>query len=456
MTSPSLSISNIIDINVMNAPVGLGSFNVNNLGFFTSESFLSNPNSDLFRYYVSAQQVGIDFGTSSETYAQAVEIFAQQPNILGGGGFLIICPAFASSSISAVTVSNGGSGYVIGDILTIVQSGGQFAQVTVTTVYAGVVTGVSITAVGVGYSAASALPTTGGTGTGCTITISAVAAETLLQAIFRLSGLVYYCGIISTFYGANTTWVALATSVQSYGDKLLFLPSNSQSDITGAFTDIKNAGLYDTRCLYYGSTALSSRLFAAAYAARLQSVNFNGSNTAITMNLKQLQGILPDPSMTQTIYNVCATAGVDLYTAFGGVPGVASNGANKFADESFNLIWFVSALKVAGFNALAQTFTKIPQTEPGMNAYKSVLKQVCEQAVANGYIAPGQWNATETFGNQADFLTNVLTKGYYIYSQPVNQQLVAQRNARIAPLVQIAVKEAGAIHSSIINIYVNP
>lgn len=456
MTTPSLSISNIININVMNAPVGLGSFNVNNLALFTSDAFLSNPNGDLYRYYVSAQQVGTDFGTSTETYQQAVAVFSQQPNILAGGGFLVICPAFATTSINAVAVAAGGTGYKVGDVLTITQTGGQFGQVTVATVYAGAVTSVTVSNVGIGYTAAAGLATTGGSGTGCTITISSVQAETLTNAINRLAGLIYFCGIISTSYGVNSTWAALATVIQAFTDKLLFLPSNSIADVPGAFTTIQLATNYNTRCLLYSDTALNARLFAASYAARLQSVNFSGFNTAITMNLKQLQGVTPDPNMTQTLYNQCATAGVDIYTAFAGVPGVASSGANKFADESFNLIWFVAALKVAGFNALAQTFTKIPQTEPGMTLLKGAYKQVCEQGLSNRYIAPGSWTGVDTFGNQNDFLSNILTKGYYIYSQPVTQQLAVDRAARKAPLVQIAIKEAGAIHSSIVNVYVNP
>ena len=456
MTTPSLSLTNIISINVMNAPVGLGAFNVNNLALFTSDSFLSNPNSDTYRYYVSAQQVGIDFGTSSETYLQAVAVFSQQPNILAGGGSLIVCPGFANTSLGTVTVAAAGTGYKVGDVLTLIQGTAQFGQVTVTAVYAGGVTAVSIANVGVGYTTGSGLSVAGGSGSGCTITISTLTTETLSNAINRLSGLIYFCGVISTSYGVNSTWGALANIIQAYADKILFLPSNTLSDVAAYFQSIQLATNYNTRCLLYLDTALNARLFAASYASRLLSVNFQGSRTAITMNLKQLQGVTPDPNMTQTIYNQCMVAGADIYTAFAGVPGVASFGANKFADESFNLIWFVAALKVAGFNALAQSFTKIPQTESGMTSLKSSYKQVCEQAITNSYVAPGTWTGVDTFGNNNDFINNILTKGYYIYSAPVGQQTAALRATRQAPLIQIAIKESGAIHSSIVNVYVNP
>ena len=454
----TLPLSNVINVNVFFPPTGLGAFNVNNIGLFTTDAFLSNSNSDIYRVYSSAQAVGVDFGTTTETYLQAVAVFSQQPNILAGGGALIIFPSFTATLIATVSITAAGTGYTIGDVLNIGTDVGAYGgTVTVSSVYAGTVTGVTLTTGGSGYSTGAGHATTGGTGSGCTINVLTLTTETLAQAIARVNPLVYFCGILSTTYGANTLWAALATVVQSYGNKLLFLPSNALTDITGVFTTIQAATNYYTRCLFYSSaTSQNGRLFAASYASRLLSVNFAGSLTAITMNLKQLNGIVPDSGISQTVASLCATAGVDVYASYANVPACISNGANKYADEVFNLIWFVLALQVAGFNALATVSTKIPQTENGMNLYKGALLKVCEQALANGYIAPGTWTAVDTFGNQAQFLTNILTKGYYIYSAPISTQSSADRAARKAPLVQIAVKEAGAIQSSIINVYVNP
>lgn len=453
----TLPLANVVQVNVFFPPTGLAAFNVNNLALFTSDAFLSNPSGDAYRVYSSAQQVGVDFGTSSETYLQAIEVFAQQPNILAGGGSLIVFPSFTNSSIASVSVSAGGINYKVGDVLNLVQGSAYGGSVTVAGVYGGAVTSVTLTSIGIGYSAAAGLTTTGGSGTGCTITIGSVTSETLTQAIFRTANLIYYCGIISTSYGANTTWLALAGAVQAYGSKLLFLPSNSLVDIQGVFTTIQTASDYYTRCLFYSNAdASQGRLFAAAYASRLLSVNFAGSLTAITMNLKQLSGIVPDAGVTQTVASLCATAGVDVYASYQNAPAVISNGANKYADQVFNLIWFVLALQVAGFNALAQTSTKVPQTTSGMNSYVGALKQICQQAVNNGYLAPGTWTAVDTFGNQADFYANIKSYGYYIYFTPISQQSAADRAARKAPLVQIAIKESGAIQSSIINVYDNP
>jgi hypothetical protein len=267
---------------------------------------------------------------------------------------------------------------------------------------------------------------------------------------------IFFSGIISNTYPASGTMKTLADDVQAYENKILFLPSNSSADITGAFTDIKNAGDDQTRCLYYSGTALEGKLLAAAYASRLLGTNLSGSKTAITMQFKNLVTIIPDENVTATVLDLCEAAGVDVYIDVAGVPMVYSTGANRFADQVYNQIWLVSSLEVAAFNALYGVSNKIPQTEDGMNLLKAALRLVLAQGVVNGYLAPGVWTSATTFGNQENFLANILQYGYYVYSLPVSQQSVADREDRIAPYIQIACKEAGAVQSSNILVYINP
>lgn len=457
MANNTLPITNIVNVSVNFLPAGLGGFNVNNLALITSDQFLVNTTGDLYRTYVSLQQVGIDFGTSTETYQQAAAVFAQQPSLVGAGGNLIIFPAFANNALSVIAVNAGGSGYKVGDVVTVSQTGASGGTATVSTVNgSGTVSAVSLLTGGINYSTTTSAVTTGGAGSGLTVTISNVTTETLAQAIARTQNYIYYVGIISTSYGANSTWASLALIVQGYTNKILFLPSNATIDIQGVFTTIQQATNYNTRCLFYSdSNALSARLFAAAYASRLLSVDASGSNTALTMNLQQLEGITSDTGITQTLVSLCATAGVDIYPSTAGYPGVYSNGANKYADEVWNLIAFVAALEVAGFNALATVSAKVPQTEPGVSTLKNAYKQVCQQFVSNGYIAPGTWTSAQFIGVQADLISNILQYGYYIFSIPISQQSTADRAARKAPLISIAIKEAGAIQSSIVNVYIN-
>ena len=173
------------------------------------------------------------------------------------------------------------------------------------------------------------------------------------------------------------------------------------------------------------------------------------------MNLKTLAGINVDTGITQTTMTEAIAAGADVYVSLGGVPKVFTSGTNTFADRIYNALWLKLAIQVAGFNYLAQTNSKIPQTEQGMDGLKNAYRKVMAQAVYNGFLAPGAWTGSDTFGVLEAFYRNITDIGYYVYSLPIAQQSTTDRGARKAPLTQIAGKEAGAIHSTGIIININ-
>lgn len=458
----TLPITNVIQVTVQTAPVGVGEYNVNNVALFTGDAPIPEDYGD-YGVYVSPEAVGEDFGTDTETYRQAVAFFSQNPNVLNGGGSLIIFPANEETDgkIKTFNINATGSGYAVNDILTLGGAGtlGTFKVLDVDS--AGRVLEIELVTAGQNYVVASGIATTVAPsgGTGCTINVTAVSdIETLSEVLTRVKDLIFFCGIISTFGPDDDTAAeAFAAEVQALKDKIWLFPSADYADVAGVFTDIKDATLSRTRCLLYTvGDAEDARLMAAAYAGRAFSTNFDQALSTITMNLKQLATITPD-SLSQSQYNALKTAGVDGYVSYNGDPRVLSTGANGgFFDQIYNLVWFLTQLEVAGFNALAQTSTKIPQTEPGVTSLKAAYRSVCEQALNNGYIAPGEWNSPETFGNLEDFYQNVRQRGYYIYSAPVAKQTKADREARKAPLIQIAIKEAGAIQQSSVVVFVNP
>lgn len=283
------------------------------------------------------------------------------------------------------------------------------------------------------------------------------APELLGDAISRADSLVQFFGILST-RDYNASEVSAAAAVVQTLNKILFVVSNSATDIAaaGSFHDIAEAGYDKTRCLaYLSDTTEPAKVMAAAYAGRALSTAFEGSNTTSTMHLKDLIGVTADPTMTQTQLNLCQDCGADAYVNIAGVAKTFTSGANGYFDQVYNRCWFLGALEVAGFNALAKVSTKVPQTEPGMTILKGAYRLVCDRAVRNGYVAPGSWNSADRFGDVEAMLRNIEEVGYYIYSLPVNQQAQTEREERKAPLVQIAIKEAGAIHSSNVLVYIN-
>ena len=95
---------------------------------------------------------------------------------------------------------------------------------------------------------------------------------------------------------------------------------------------------------------------------------------------------------------------------------------------------------------------KIPQTENGMTKIKDAVKTVCDDMNRIGFIAGGKW-----LGNDILELKNgdTLPNGYVIQSEPIDNQSQADRDARKAPPIYVALKLAGAIHYVTIQVDVN-
>jgi len=80
---------------------------------------------------------------------------------------------------------------------------------------------------------------------------------------------------------------------------------------------------------------------------------------------------------------------------------------------------------------------------------KNAYVQVAQKGVRNGILGQGlTWNGSIPFGDPEDFQRNIEENGYYIYSLPIAQQSQEDREDRIAPICQIALKYSGAFHES--------
>lgn len=485
-----INISNVVNVTITSLPVGLGIPSVNNLAIFSEDQ---PSNSDPFRIYKSATDVETDYGTDSLTTKFAQNIFSQTPNLLSGDGRLIIFPLQSSVSatqgdvvtadISANLTAlkavsdgefnitlNGVAEDILGldftntstlaDVAAVIQaklpnvvvseSGG---QITFKSKQSGAISTIVIAAV------------SGGSGTDLTaaglLNISAAtttdgvasSGETIQAAIARTESLANYCGILTTLVVEDTKIDAIATAVQSR-DMIIGIPFADTTAIAGKATDIKDAGQFKTRCILYTEDIEAAQLMVAGYFGRAFSVNFNGSNTAQTMNLKQITNVTPDGGINQTLYEACKVAGMDVYVSYNGLPGVLSTAGNTYFDRVYNQQQFKFDIQVEGFNYLATTSTKIPQTEAGMDGLKDTYKDVGDKFVVNGFIGRGlTWSSADKFGDPEDFDRNITQRGFYIFSQPIAEQSQVDRDARKAPLVQMAIKEAGSIHESIINVF---
>jgi hypothetical protein len=483
-----ISINRVISVSLTAALQGLANANTSALALITDEVPIAGAAYGNFGIYYSPGAVAADWGSNSKTYALAVGVFSQNPNILSAGGYLIIIPRIAANTAQpAVMISSGpvdftqltGADYKINLAISgaaaadleigPIPTGGTLLQIqaalnSTAVAAAGVVFSLSgtpqsanvklaTTATGateeieVGSSVAAGLNIAPLINLSGDVNGTALGVESIRDCVLRTYTLVYYFGVILDAIPTDTELPALAGLIQSI-DKILFYAEFDTTKVAGIMTTLMSSGYSQTRGLLYTTpgTLAAATAFAAAYASRALSTDFTGDGTASTMHLKDLVGFPADAGLTETIVTACQNAGVDVYADFG-VPKVFTSGANKFFDDVYIGLALKLAIRVAGFNTLATTNTKIPQTEQGMNGLKSAYRQVIKQFVANGAFAPGSWNGA-TFGDPADFVRNIADNGFYIFSSPIANQTQTQRASRIAPLIQIACKSAGAIHSS--------
>lgn len=123
-----------------------------------------------------------------------------------------------------------------------------------------------------------------------------------------------------------------------------------------------------------------------------------------------------------------------------------------FFDEVHGTDWLQNELQTAVYNVLYTSQTKVPQTDPGINRIVTAIVDRLEQGVANGLIAPGQWNGPDIGALRSG---QYLSTGYYVYAPPVSSQSQADREARKAPVIQVAIKLAGAVHFADVIVNVN-
>lgn len=384
----NLSLTNVINVTVIAPGAQLGVPNMSALAFITKEAAPAGWSAgQTYGIYTSPTAVAADWGSNADVTNMAIAVFSQSPNLLTGGGYLVIVPRLQSPSL-----------------------------------------------------------------------------ETTQACLARIAGQIFFAGFCIDEEMGSQVSVFLTLAAYCQANKLMFFYTSSNiADLQpGSMLDqIRTSSDTYTRCFYYGGALTNSQtqIFSAAYAGRGMSINFEGANTVLSMQLQTLATIEPDQTINQTGFQAAQTAGVDLYVSVSGIPCVMTSGANLFFDQIYCRTWIGFQLSVNGFNYLknaAQVPGKIPQTEVGMTGLKDAYIQAFVQGVTNGYMAPGTWTLPFSFGNPEAFADNIESQGYYIVSQPVSAQSSAVRALRKAPLVQAAIQEAGAINSSSVIVYVNP
>lgn len=211
----------------------------------------------------------------------------------------------------------------------------------------------------------------------------------------------------------------------------------------------KLAGYLRSFCQYSENAYAVASLFGRAF-----SVNFSAENSTITLMYKQEPSIVPQ-ELSTTQANTLKEKRCNVFVQYDNDTAIIQYGVMSgpaYIDEIHGLDWLQDAIQNACYN-LMYTSGKIPQTDAGSNQFVNSINGVLNEAVNNGLVAAGVWTSTVQFGQLKTGM--FLKSGFYVYVQPMALQSDADRQQRICPPIQIAIKLAGAIQELDIVINVN-
>lgn len=448
--------------------------------------------------FSSLESVAGTFGTSSPEYLEAAAYFGQTPRpqtMMIGRWVRVDAPAQLKCGVLNATeqlmtawtsittgsfkiIINGGPGVDItgltfaaqtnlNGVASIINAAMVTASVPASCSWDGTRFVFTGTAVGagetIGYltNAATGTPIAAqlkGTSTTASVPIPGVDAEAPIDAALRAanqSAQWFGLTFAATVQPTDDQSIAVAGLIEGLDLERMYGVTITTTNVLDPLSTTDLA--YRLKALLYKRTftQYSANVHAAAsFFGRAFSVNFNANRSTITMMYKQEPGIVAEfltEAQAQTLKAKNCNVFVNYVNDTAIIQyGVVASGA--YFDEIHGLSWFKDALQNAEYNLLYQSKTKIPQTDPGQNQLIATAAAACDEAVNNGLVAPGQWNA-DGFGqlSRGDYLKT----GYYIWTSPLALQDQSQREVRVAPPLQIALKLAGAFQELDILVDVN-
>lgn len=483
MSLPTLPVNRIVDVTIQMSPLAAATRNFGAMLIVGASDVIDTQ--ERIRAYSSVTDIANDFGTSAPEYQAAVAFFAQSPQPT-----TVQVGRWARSATSGLY-----KGKILStsdqemDNFTTISAGAFDVTIDGSVVN---VTAVNLSAQsnlnGVASQVSAALQSKGtcvwngqqfvikSASTGQTSTVSTVTSTQLSQAMGLDSGTMVTGAPAETLEEAtvalldiNTWYGAFYTGDiedQDVIDTAALISASTPSHIC-AFT-LKETDELDgtqTSSLGYELAQLGNNRVLPMYSStndnaamsvlgRMSTVNFEGSNTTITLMFKQCPGVEPEYLRTSQA-NALQGNNVNVFVAYQNDTSILQYGTMSggwYIDEVHGLDWLQNRVETDLWNLLYTSTTKIGQDDSGMTAILSTVNSSLEAGVRNGLIAPGVWNGDE-FGTLKR--GDTLTTGFYVYIQPLEEQSQADREQRKAPPIQIAVKLKGAVHSIDVTITVN-
>lgn len=490
-----LPVSRLISVSVTLTPAGAQSQNLSTLLILGNTAVIDTL--ERARTYATIEEVAGDFGTTDPEYLAAQVWFAQAPKpaqvMIGrwaqtatAGVLMGAVRSAADQSISAWNlIIDGGMDITIDGVvksLTNLNFGAVTNLNGVATVINTALTGADIF-----WRANEArfVVESDTTGAASTVSFATDNADTAIASrlgllssssgAYRVDGIALESALnaVTTFNDMfSQQWYALALLGGTDADYLAVAPFIEASDTkhiqtitdqdTAALSSVDTASLgYQLadvgyqRTMWQYSSGSGSQLYAGiSTLARILTTDYDANNTTIDLMYKQAP-LLTAENLSSTQMAALAARNGNVFVEYNNdtaiiEPGNMSDG--EPIDNVTNADWFATEVMTQVYNLLYTSPTKIPQTDAGTQLIVGAIANVCAQGVRNGMIAPGRWNSAG-FGSlkQGDMLTN----GWYIYANPIDTQSQNDREARVSPPIQVAVKLAGSIRTVDILVNIN-
>ena len=491
----ALSVSRLVSVQTIFSPVAAGRRGFGTL-LILGDSAVIGPG-ERMRAYTTLEAVAQDFGVNAPEYYGAALYFGQSPRpaqLMIGRWLSSAVPAqltgailtAAQQTLADWTAITSGQMDITIDGTDLNLTGLDFSGVTnlngvatvvstaLNTALAGascvwngsqfIVYGATSGSTGaIGYAtdtASSTVASMMGLTAGAAVAVDAGAnseSPAVAAALFAdMSGAWYgltFCAaatITDAEHLAVAAYIEGASKARRYGVTITNTNVLSAQVDTDLGSQLKAAGYRRTSWIYssHNPYAVCS-MFARAFA-----VNFSGNRTTITLMYKQLPGVVYE-QLTETQAQTLESKNGNVFVLYDNDTAILQYGVNadgSYFDELHGADWLADAIQVALYNLLYQSQTKIPQTDEGTAQLVNAAQRVLDQAVQNGFAAPGIWNA-DGFGTLQR--GDRLDSGYYVYMPSVDDQDQSEREERKAPPMQIAVKLAGAIHTADVIISIN-
>ena len=498
--STGLSVTDVVNVGINLTPVAAAQRNFGSLMIVGSSPVIDVASRS--RLYTSMAGVSADFSSSMQEYLAAQLFFSQspQPSILYIGRWAetatnglingaIFSPAQQATLLAALQAITSGSTRMVIDGVTRNAQSLNFSGITnlngAAAILQTALTGATVawmpdsnarfvvTSATTGTNSSVSYASTTGTGTdisallgltqasGSSAPVAGIAAESPMAAVTTLTS---GASSIGTSYGlmiADTSvttnqHLAVAAYIEALNPSMIYgITTQDPATIdptqtTDLASQLKGFNYKRTFSQY----STSSPYAVASIFGRAFTVDFTGNNTTITLKFKTEPGVTAE-SLTETQAATLKAKNCNVFVNYRNgtaiiQEGVMANG--YFFDEVHGTDWLQDDVQNAVWNLLYTSPTKVPQTDPGVHLITTVIENSLADAVNNGLVAPGQWNAPG-FGQLS--MGDFLPKGYYVYAPSVSTQSEAIRSTRVAPTIQCAIKLAGAVHFANVQINVN-